>query len=241
MIVRDAVAVVRLHDAEGRNRITAALTEHLLAELAEAERDDRVRAVVIEGREDVFCAGASRADLHIGWTEEVDRFMRAPLRCALPVVAGVRGNALGGGLLFALYADVAVFGETTSVGANFMRYGFTPCGGSTHLLPLRLGSALGSELLLTGRVCTGRELRARGAGVKVVPQRDVEATAHRIAARIAEAPRESLIKLKRQCAARLESATDAALARELPVHRETVATEEVQRLLDKHYGETRTP
>ncbi|MGW1007357.1 enoyl-CoA hydratase-related protein [Streptomyces sp. NPDC002520] len=239
--VAGPVAVIRLDDHTHRNRITPALRSGLAAALAAAEADTGVRAVVIEGSEEVFCAGAERAELMAGgWSPELDAFMRAPVRFPLPVVAAVRGNALGGGLLFALYADIVVVGETTKLSANFLDYGLTPCGGSTHLLPLRLGGVLGPEMLLSGRPYTGRELARRGCGLTVVGCDRVNDRARKAAERVARAPRDALIRFKRQLAGPLIADTDVALGRELDDHRATVSAPETQRRLTALYASGRT-
>jgi polyketide biosynthesis enoyl-CoA hydratase PksI len=229
------VAVIRLEDPLGDNRISARLRGDVVRRLAEAAADPRTKVVVLEGLPMVFCSGADRADLAVGWSPELDEFMLAPARCPLPVVAAVRGAAVGGGLVFALAADVIVMGDTTSVSANFLRYGFTPCGGTTFLLPDRFGGALSTEMMLTGRPYTGRELARRGAGVTVTAREEVEPVAHSIASRIAQAPRDALLRLKKQLGERILAGTSEAIARELPDHRATVGSVEAQQLLDERY------
>jgi polyketide biosynthesis enoyl-CoA hydratase PksI len=225
--VTPPLAVIRLQDAAGRNRISAAL-ERRLADAFDAVvgRDD-VRAIVLEGLPDVFCAGGTPEDL-AGLTgrRSVDKwpFVRTAADCPLPVVAAVQGHAIGGGLLLALYADVTVLSEDASYAANFISYGFTPCLGATHILPARLGAALGAELLLTGRAVRGRELARRGAGCPVVASERVTAHSHDIANRIALAPRRSLELLKALLAEPARREAEAALARELPGHLETFAS-----------------
>jgi polyketide biosynthesis enoyl-CoA hydratase PksI len=238
LTVEGAVAVVRLRDRARANRISPELSAAFTTAAAAAAADPRIRTMLVTGSVEVFCAGAERADLADGWSTRLDAFVRAPARFPLPVVAAVRGSALGGGLLFALYADVTVVGRTATLAANFLDYGFTPCGGSTHLLPMRLGGALGTEMLLTGRPYVARELADRGAGLLTVEASAVEERARAVAARIARAPRDVLARIKTQLGGRLVADSDAAIARELADHRATIRGREAQQRLRDAYPRT---
>ncbi|WP_424216139.1 enoyl-CoA hydratase-related protein (plasmid) [Streptomyces sp. BI20] len=220
------VAEVRLHQPAHHNHITPALRAQLPAALTAAAGHDAVRAIVLSGLPEVFCAGATPEDLTApgpartldGWA-----FVRAAAECPLPVVAAVRGQAIGGGLLLALYADAVVLSESGTYAANFLAHGFTPCLGSTHLLPAVLGTALGTEMLYTARPYTGRELAARGAGTSFAPHDRVLDRAHATARRVARAPRTTLELLKAQLAAPRRAAAERALAAEIDDHRATLA------------------
>lgn len=149
------VAVVRMADHEGRNTFGPALSHGLADAVDRAVAEERTRVLVVEGMPELFCAGGSQRELvHFARGDgsfDTDDFFRVFARCPLPVVAAVQGHAIGGGLVLALYADLAVFSERSVYAANFMRYGFTPGMGATHLLPARFGHQLGTEMLYTAR------------------------------------------------------------------------------------------
>ena len=233
-----SVALIRMQDHEGSNRICVALEQGLLEAMDYAVRQESVRVLVLEGLPDVFCAGGTAEDL-AGYTgrQSIDKwpFVRAPAECPLPVVAAVQGHAVGGGLLLALYADVILFSDRSSYAANFMSYGFTPCLGATYLLPAKLGNVLGTEMLLTGRPFRGKELAQRQNSVPVVPHDEVSPRSHGIARRIAHAPRRSLEILKKELADPARSLAEDALERELPGHLETFASTEVRQAVERLY------
>ncbi|MEV6167705.1 polyketide synthase [Streptomyces sp. NPDC051954] len=235
------LAHVTLTDAAHGNRITPAARTALPAALGEAAADPGTRVIVLSGLSDVFCSGGTREDLTAegeartpaGWD-----FVRAAADCPLPVVAAAQGHAIGGGLLLALYADAVVLSDHSSYSANFVTYGFTPCLGSTHLLPATLGQALGTEMLYTGRPYRGRELAARGAAVNIVAHDKVPSRAYALARRIAQAPRTTLRLLKQELAAPARDQALAALERELAHHMATLSAPEARRRIGTLYPST---
>jgi polyketide biosynthesis enoyl-CoA hydratase PksI len=237
------VAEIRLADAARRNVFTPELDAGLRDGLARAADEPASRVVLLTGLPDIFSAGGSRDDLlgasGSNATLEHDRIIRAPLRCPLPVVAAMRGHAIGGGLLLGLYADVPVLSERSVYTANFLGYGFLPVMGSSWLLPYRLGPVLGAEVLLGAARHRGAELRERGAPVRVVPHDEVEPVTRRLADQIADAPRRTLEHAKAVLAAEWRAASDRAFDRELPGHLETLELPEVQERVTQRYGPRR--
>jgi polyketide biosynthesis enoyl-CoA hydratase PksI len=233
------VAVLRLADTVGRNAFTPALEAEFSDALDRAVTDPASRVVLLAGLADVFCVGGSRetllADPDGQLTLNYDLIVRAPLRCPLPVVAAMRGHAIGGGLLFGLYSDVPVLSERSVYVANFLSYGFSPCMGATWVLPNRLGPVLGAEVLLAAARHRGRELRQRGAPLRVVPHDEVEQVAGQLAAQIAGAPRLALEHAKAALAAPWLLASDQAFQREVDGHLETLRQPGVQRKVAAEY------
>ena len=237
--VGGAVARVRICDPVERNRITPRLCAALPAALRDAAAHPATRVVLLGGEPDVFCAGGSQDELlgfHQGRsTLDAEECITAPLNCPVPVVAAIRGHAIGGGLLLGLYADLAVWSERSVYAANFMAYGFTPGVGATALLPARLGAVLGTEMLLTGRSYRGRELRQRGVPYRIVAHDLVESTARELATRTARAPQRSLRLLKGHLRADLRRATDEVLGPELRMQAVTFALPEVATRITDSY------
>jgi polyketide biosynthesis enoyl-CoA hydratase PksI len=233
------VARVRICDRAERNRITPRLCAELPAALREAAAHPATRAVLLSGEPEVFCAGGTQDELlgfHQGRSVlEAEECITAPLNCPVPVVAAIRGHAIGGGLLLGLYADLAVLSERSVYAANFMAYGFTPGVGATALLPARFGAVLGTEMLLTGRSFRGAELRRRGVPYQVVAHDLVESAARELAVRTARAPLPSLRLLKQHLSTRLRSATDEVLGPELRMQAVTFALPEVAARITQAY------
>ena len=96
-----------------------------------------------------------------------------PLDCKIPVIAAMQGHAIGGGFSLGLFADFVLLSRESIYTASFMKYGFTPGFGSTYIFPKKLGTVLGSEMLLTARKYRGEELKKRGASFEVYPRAEV--------------------------------------------------------------------
>jgi enoyl-CoA hydratase/carnithine racemase len=181
--------------------------------------------LILEGDDRYFSAGASRAaltslggrDIALGYAA---RAARALLDTPLPIIAAAGGHAIGGGLLVALWCDVLILAEESLYGANFMQLGFTPGMGATIAMMEAFGDPLGRELLFTGRVLTGREIRDASCPLShaVVPRTQVQERALRAALEIAEAPREAVVLLKQNLAARRREAFERAVQAEESAH-----------------------
>jgi polyketide biosynthesis enoyl-CoA hydratase PksI len=115
---------------------------------------------------------------------------------------------------------------------NFMKYGFTPGMGATHLIPSRLGLALGTEMLFTANSYRGDELRARGVPYDVLPRARVLTKALEVAGALAEMPRISLIELKRHLSGALRKCLSNAVDAELIMHDATFGLDEVRQNIE---------
>ncbi|MCT2583113.1 polyketide synthase [Actinophytocola gossypii] len=230
------VALVTMADEASGNTISPALSAGLEDVLAVVATDPTVHAVVVTGLPDRFSCGASREYLAAADPVDVEPFVRAFVHCPLPVVAAMRGHAVGGGLSQGLYADIPILSERSMYAANFLNFGLAPAYGTTWLLPARLGSTLGTELLLTARAYRGAELRDRGAPVRIVPHDDVVAVALAEAERIARAPRRALELMKAQLAGQVLAAGDAAIEVETGPHERSWAAADRLALVGDRYG-----
>ena len=199
---RDGVALVTLD----RPRVLNALDFALLAELTEAlERLDRnpaCRAVVITGAGDrAFAAGADIRELAVQTPgsliadDEFHRWERIK-RIRTPLIAAVRGFALGGGCELAMTCDMLVAGEGAQFGQPEIKLGVIPGGGGTQRLTRAIGKARAMELVLTGRMIGAREAEAHGLVTRVVADDEVVPAALELAASVAAMPPLAVIAAK---------------------------------------------
>ena len=107
-----------------------------------------------------------------------------------PVVVGVRGHAVGGGMGLALTGDVVIAGEGTKFVSGFFRLGVVPDVGMMYHLPRLIGMARAKNFLFSGATLSAREAHDLGLVAKVVPDEQVEAAGLEEAARLAEGPAE---------------------------------------------------
>ena len=170
-----------------------------LAGVLEALDDDRsCRAIVLAAQGKAFCAGANYGD---GST--LDQEGRRPgeqaqpvahlyveavrlFRTRKPIVAAVHGAAVGGGLGLAMVADFRVTCPEARFCANFTRLGFHPGFGLTVTLPDAIGKTNAALMFYTSRRFTGEDAYRMGLAQALVAQDRVRATAHQLAAEIAQ-------------------------------------------------------
>lgn len=199
--------------------LDAAWLEPFVTALSPLGSDPSVRAVILEGGTQYFCAGASRDSLlaSVGLAKShASRIPQALLDLPVPVVASMEGHAIGGGLVLGLWCDAAVLAEESLYGANFMALGFTPGMGATYAVPEAFGAPLGRELLWTGRLVTGREIRDACCPLShaVRPRSEVFRRALETARDMAATSRNAATIFKQHLAVSRRASLDAALAAE---------------------------
>jgi 2-(1,2-epoxy-1,2-dihydrophenyl)acetyl-CoA isomerase len=138
----------------------------LLGQVAEAyealAEGGRCRAIVLAAEGKHFCAGL---DFGANAGQDIAELYRNALRlfaAPLPVVAAVRGAAIGGGLGLALSADFRVATPASRFSANFSRLGFHHGFALTVTLPRTVGHQGAADLLLSGRRVSGEDALAMG-------------------------------------------------------------------------------
>lgn len=152
------IRTLAINRPAARNALNGAVFARLGDELARAERDPRIRALILTGSAGVFCAGADitaldtlRADPLVGPRPGSGGTVWAQLAaCRVPVVAAIEGLAVGGGLELALACDLVVAGRSARFGVPEVRLGVIPGGGGTQRLIRAVGKARAMALLLTG-------------------------------------------------------------------------------------------
>jgi len=185
---------------ERRNALDDETVAALIAELERANQDEDVRAVLLTGRGDDFCAGfdlSTRADgaarPRVGSIQrrlpaQAHRLIAVACSTQVPMVAAVRGWAAGLGLHLAVAADFCVAARDARLWEPFTARGFTPDSGGTWLLPRLVGIARAKELLLLGRELSGAEAATWGLVHAAVDRAAVDDEAEQLATRLAAGP-----------------------------------------------------
>lgn len=213
------VRLLRLNRPAARNALNMTLRRELVRRIAEASDDAEVRAVVIAGNERAFAAGADIKEMAgAGTVEMMGRgvlgLWRATASCTKPVIAAVRGYALGGGCELALLCDIVVAGDSARFGQPEIRIGIIPGGGGTQRLVAALGKHRAMKYLLTGAMFSGREAFEMGLASEAVPDEMVERRAVALAGEIAALSPLAVQQLKDVALRGMDLPLDAGLALE---------------------------
>ncbi|OBK25465.1 enoyl-CoA hydratase/isomerase family protein [Mycobacterium asiaticum] len=173
--IADGVAVLTLNRPERRNAYTAQMGELLNRAYRRCDEDDAVRAIVLTGAGDAFCAGADFATGTNPFDTPSDgAFTASPTDPAAfelhtPVIAAVNGHAIGIGLTIALQADIRIMARDAKYAVAQVRRGVVADCMSHWTLPHLVGGAVAADLLLTGRTFDGAEAAALGIASRSVP------------------------------------------------------------------------
>lgn len=178
--VEAGVMVVTLNRPEQLNSWTARMGRELSAAMLRAHEDDDVRVVVLTGAGRAFCAGA---DLSSGGAtfnsgerdpeEAVGGELVLPWQIRKPVVAALNGHAVGVGITYPLCADLRFVAEDAKCQFAFVRRGMMPELAAHVLLARVAGVEVAADLLLSGRMVSGKELAALGVASRALPAADV--------------------------------------------------------------------
>ncbi|WP_298747775.1 enoyl-CoA hydratase [uncultured Brevundimonas sp.] len=200
----DGVLTVTLARPRKKNAITQAMYAALSDAVETARRDDAVRVLLFRGEGDSFSAGNDIADfIAIGSRGEppldmsVFRFLKALADFDKPVVAAVRGRAVGVGLTLLLHCDMVVVAEDALLSAPFVNLALAPEAASSMLLPAAIGHRRAFEMFALGEPIDGRTAAAWGLANRAVPAGQVEAAAADLAAKLALRAPNSIRKTKR--------------------------------------------
>jgi enoyl-CoA hydratase len=188
------VALVTISRREALNALSFDLLDELAATLEGLDRDPDCRAIVLTGAGTrAFAAGADIPELaaQTSVSLTVDgRFASWGRIAAIgtPMIAAVRGFALGGGCELAMICDMIVAGEDAQFGQPEIKLGVMPGAGGTQRLTRAVGKAKAMELILTGRLMSAAEADSSGLVTSVVPAEATLDAALELAARVAAQP-----------------------------------------------------
>lgn len=168
--VADRVCTVTLNRPQARNGYTAPMSDELADAFARADADEEVRVVVLTGEGSDFCVGAdlSSGSLQLAeddggtWQEPAGRCSRRIFESSKPVIAAVRGAAVGAGSTIILPADFRLAATDSRFGFVFSRRGIYPEGASTWFLPRLVGMGKALDWMVSGRVFGAAEALAAG-------------------------------------------------------------------------------
>jgi enoyl-CoA hydratase len=217
--IQGPVTTVILSRPEVRNAVDRATAEALAAAFRAFEADASAKVAVLVGDGDTFCAGADLKAVAAGHPNQLEREGDAPMgpsRMLLskPVIAGIAGHAVAGGLELALWCDLRVAEEDAVLGVFCRRFGVPLIDGGTVRLPRLIGLSRALDLILTGRAVAAQEALSMGLVNRVVPHGQARAEAEALARRLCEFPQDTMLADRRSAYAAFDVELDAALVRE---------------------------
>ena len=192
---------VQFNRPEKKNAMTGAMYTSLASIFNEADKDEAVRVVLWHAAGDAFCAGNDMGDF-LNNPPGPGNFPQGRLMDALigfekPIVAAVQGAAIGGGTTMLTHCDFVYAGESAKFEVPFINLALVPEFGSSFSVPARMGHLRAAELFLLGEFFSATRAAELGLVTRVVPDRDLLATATATAQKLAAKPGGALRASKR--------------------------------------------
>ena len=239
---------ITLNRPDSMNAWNLQFGAEMKAVVEEAATDPEVRAVTITGAGRGFSSGA---DLKAGFdpTPEGHPDVLTPLheryhpiiagirRMPKPVLAAVNGPAVGIGASLAFAADIAIARESAYFLLAFVNIGLVPDGGSSLLVPERIGLSRATAMAMLGERVPAAKAVEWGLIARCVPDEDFEGEVDALATKLATGPTRSYAGIKRQLNAWAFGRMDEQLDLEATIQQEAAASgdfmEGVQAFLEK--------
>lgn len=219
----DRIATICLNRPEARNSYTLRMADELADAFDRADRDDDIRVVIFTGAGEDFCTGMDPASVDAEHPEvAVDAGWREPAgRCSIrifemnkPVIAAIRGAAVGAGATIILSADYRLAATDARFGYVFSRRGIIAEGASTWFLPRLIGLGRALDWMISGRPVDAAEALEAGLVHSVYTPDELLTKARQLAQTIATKTAPVAVAIIRQMLYRM-----APLDSPLPLHR----------------------
>jgi enoyl-CoA hydratase/carnithine racemase len=198
------VITIAIDRVEKKNALTVPMYAAMADALVAANVDEKIRAVLITGRPEIFTAGNEMGDFlaAAAGTDGTENtaaraFMHALIDCEKPVVAAVNGAAIGIGTTLLLHCDLVYLAEDAKLVMPFVNLGLVPEFAASRILPQRIGPINAARHLLLGEPITAQEAVAMGLANAVLPAPDVLAHARRVAERFNALPPKAVRETKK--------------------------------------------
>lgn len=203
----NGVLSLTINRPDKKNALTGDMYFELANQITSAQQDKSIRAILILAEGDAFCAGNDLADF-LGlaksgaFSEDLSAFPPLALLHALvdnqiPLIAGVQGAAIGIGFTMLLHCDLVICADNVRLQTPFVDLGLVAEGGSSLLLPARVGRVNAAEILLLGVPIGAERALQMGLCNKHCAAEELKATASDVAAALAKKPPQALAASKR--------------------------------------------
>ena len=240
-MLENQVLSISLNRVEKMNAITRAMYGQLADELNSADQDFGIRAVILTSEGDHFTAGNDIVDFleHPPTSQDstVSKFLSSLHNFSKPLIAAVKGNAVGVGSTMLLHCDIVTASESASFSFPFASLGLVPEAGSSLLLPRLVGHHRAAELFLTGEAI-GATFAAEIGLINYVAADPYE-KAHEIALKIAKQPPQAIINTKALMKANIHDSVAAVMKAEFEIFSLALQSDESRRIFEQFLNRKR--
>jgi enoyl-CoA hydratase/carnithine racemase len=213
------ILVLSFNRPEKMNALTRSMYAGLAKGLNEAAGDFGIRAVIITSESQHFTAGNDISDFMdnppTSDSSEVSQFLESLLNFPKPLIAAVKGNAVGVGTTMLLHCDVVVASPAAKFSMPFASLGLVPEAGSSFLFPQLVGYQRAARIFMTGESFDAPMAVEMGLATSI--ENDPMSEAMKIAQQIADQPPQAIINTKALLKARSHDAVAAVMKAEFEI------------------------
>ena len=210
------------------NALTRSMYSGLATGLNEAAGDFGIRAVILTSEDQHFTAGNDISDFMnnppTSESSEVSQFLESLLNFPKPLIAAVKGNAVGVGTTMLLHCDVVVASPSAKFSMPFASLGLVPEAGSSFLFPQLVGYQRAARIFMTGESFDAPSAVEMGLVTSI--ENDPVKEAMKIAQQIAEQPPQAIINTKALLKAKSHDAVAAVMKAEFEIFAMALQSEE---------------
>ena len=210
------------------NALTRSMYAGLATGLNEAAGDFGIRAVILTSEDQHFTAGNDISDFMnnppTSESSEVSQFLESLLNFPKPLIAAVKGNAVGVGTTMLLHCDVVVASPSAKFSMPFASLGLVPEAGSSFLFPQLVGYQRAARIFMTGESFDAPSALEMGLVTSI--ENDPVNEAMKIAQQIAEQPPQAIINTKALLKAKSHDAVAAVMKAEFEIFAMALQSEE---------------
>lgn len=208
---KNGVATVTFNRPRVKNAISNAMAAQLIEIMADLRDDDGLRVVLFRAEGADFTAGADLNDLESDMPEDgearralmAERIRDVSQKIFLtmdsikaPIVASVRGHAVGAGAQIMFGADLVIASRTTKLSVPMVKLAHVTDHGESYFLPRKIGLGRAMQMMLLGDTVTAKAAERLGLINILTKDDDLEGETEKLVRRIAASPREAVHRSK---------------------------------------------
>jgi len=199
--IEQGIMTLQFNRPERKNAITSVMYQALADGLKEAEANPAVRVILLMGTAEIFTAGNDLDDFlnkpPRGAESPVFQFLYQISHASKPIVAAVRGAAVGVGTTMLMHCDLVYAADNARLSMPFAQLGLCPEAASSLILPQIAGYQNAAEKLLLGEAFSAEEAHRIGMVNRVLPADQVVDYARQQAIKLSELPASSVRMTKK--------------------------------------------
>lgn len=231
--VNGAIATITLNDPKTLNAFSMALKQGVMTALEQAEEDDQVRVIVLQGAGGHFSSGghigemlengddsealAEKLNFMVAEISDVSLKLRSIYK---PIIAKLEGAVAGAGMNLALTCDFRIAADTAKFVQAFIHIGLVPDAGGIYLLNQLIGAAKTTELVMLGDKLTAEDVARLNLVNQVVSEAELDEAVLALANRLSALPSQALASMKDMINVHTFSGLNEAL--DMEVHQQTM-------------------